>query len=332
MASLRRVAQGVQIVGGVVLGLGGFWIVYSRITSYRAAPLPAALPASRWSVPTSAGRVSYYANVSGNGRPLVLIHSVNAAASAFEMQPLFAHYEGRRPVYALELPGFGFSERAKRAYTPGLYAAAIGEFLRTVVEEPADVVALSLGSEFAARAALNEPGRFHSLALISPSGLGKDGGSTVTPTTEPAASSRTYRLLSFPLWGRGLFDLIATRGSIHYFLQRSFTGEVPQALEDYAYASSHQPGAEHAPLAFISGELFTRGATATLYSRLSLPVLVLYDQDAYVGFDALPGLMRRQANWRAVRIAPTRGLPHWEQLDATTAALDAFWQSLPAAV
>lgn len=353
MAPFRRVLQGISIAGGIVAGLGGFWLVYSRLGIRHSVGLPDALPAPRWSLNTSAGRVSYYADMAGSGRPLVLIHGVHAAASAFEMQPVFVHYQGKRPVYALDLPGFGFSERAGRAYTPARYAAAIVEFLQTVVEEPADVVARALGGEFAARAALDAPGSFHSLALISPTGL-ETGGATVaaaprqataahatavqtttagkTPergAAETAANGR-YRLLSKPLWARPIYDLIVARPNLHTLLQRSFAGRVPQALEEYAYATSHQPGAEQAPLAYMGGLLFTPAAATTLYARLSLPVLALYDQDAYARFDGLDALVRGRANWHSVRIAPTRGMPHWEKPEATTAALDGFWQGLPA--
>ena len=72
------------------------------------------------------------------------------------MKPLFDMYRNTRPVYALELPGYGFSDRADRNYTPELFAGAIGEFLEQV-GKPADVVALSLSSEFVARAALTLP-------------------------------------------------------------------------------------------------------------------------------------------------------------------------------
>ena len=40
---------------------------------------------------------------------------------------------------------------------------------------------------------------------------------------------------------------------------------------------------------------------------------------------ALPELLQANDHCRAVRIAPTKGLPHWEKLPETTAALDEFW-------
>jgi pimeloyl-ACP methyl ester carboxylesterase len=61
-------------------------------------------------VSPGAGRLSYY--VSGHGPPLLLVHSINAAGSAYEVKPLYEHYARSRTVYALDLPGFGFSDRS----------------------------------------------------------------------------------------------------------------------------------------------------------------------------------------------------------------------------
>ena len=82
-------------------------------------PLPDAILAERKPyLSKHAGWLSYYADSSAAGRPLVLIHSVNVVASAYEMGPLFRHYRGQRPVFALDLPGYGFSYRMKRADSP----------------------------------------------------------------------------------------------------------------------------------------------------------------------------------------------------------------------
>ena len=148
------------------------WILYSRFFIDHNVPLPPALDADRETFsPEGTGTLSYYADRKAGGRPLVLIHAINAAGSAYEVRPLFEHYRGRRPVYALDLPGFGFSERTDRVYSPGLYQQAILDFLAQVVAEPADVLALSLSCEFAAMAARARPDLFRSLAMVSPSGF-----------------------------------------------------------------------------------------------------------------------------------------------------------------
>ncbi len=302
------------------IALAGGWIAYSNLAIPHNLPLPRALDAERRTLTLpDAGLLSYYVANQASGRPLLLIHSINAAASAFEMRPLFEHYRTSRPVYALDLPGFGFSERADRVYSPELYASAILGFMKSELKEPADVVALSLGSEFAARAALNEPGRFRTLAMISPSGFGaqpRDGGER---------GETLYNVFSYPLWARPFYDLLTTRLSIDWFLGKSFEGPIDRDLADYDYLTAHQPGAEYAPLYFVSGKLFTPDIRASVYARLTLPVLVLYDRDAFVSFDALPEFVSAHSNWRAVRIAPTKGLPQFDKPAETAAALDRFW-------
>jgi hypothetical protein len=97
-------------------------------------------------------------------------------------------------------------------------------------------------------------------------------------------------------------------------------------LINYAYATSHQPGAEYAPLHFISGKLFTPGVRQRFYEQVQTPTLVLYDRDAFTGFELLPELLARNPAWQAVRIVPSLGLPHFERLEETVAVLDRFWQ------
>ncbi len=317
----------------VVAAIGG-WIGYSALRINHRQSLPPAIDSERATFTSpSAGILSYYVDRKASGRPLVLIHSINAGASAYEMKPIFEHYRGQRPVYALDLPGFGLSDRSNRVYSPRLYTDAILDFLQTQVREPADVIALSLGSEFAARAALEQPQWFRSLTLISPSGF--SGKGPKRPTEQASAtgrSSRFYRLVSFPLWSQAFYDLLVTPASIKFFLKQSFEGPIDKGLIDYDYVTTHQPGARYAPLYFVSGKLFSPDIRESVYERLTLPVLVLYDRDSFVRFDMLPGVVEHHANWRAVRITPTKGLPHFEKLAETAQALDNFWQPEPRTV
>jgi pimeloyl-ACP methyl ester carboxylesterase len=267
------------------------------------------------------GLTSYYVDDAGPGRPLVLLHSINAAPSAFEMRPLFEHYRAQRPVFAPDLPGFGRSARPDTHYSPQRYAAFIDTFLREVVGQPADVVALSLTAEFAARAIADKPGLCRSLTLLSPTGFSK------RDAPSGATAERITRFLRLPGIGPGLFRLLTTRISIRYFLGLSFNDKPPETMVDYAHATAHQPGARHAPFTFLSMKLFTPGAAGTLYASLDLPVLVLYDRDPNITFERLEEF-RDQPNWRIERISPSMGLPHWEQPDATFRAIDRFWSTM----
>jgi pimeloyl-ACP methyl ester carboxylesterase len=321
--SMGHVARKAALGAGTALGAGltgaAAWTLYSKYFISHQVSLPDAIDAERRDIPGPSGRLSYYADETAGELPLVLLHSINAAASAYEMRPLFEYYRGWRDVYAPDLPGFGFSARADTAYSPELYSSAIVQFLDSVVRRPADVVALSLTSEFAARAALARPDLFRSLALISPTGFSsrQSGG----------GSERWRRNLSFPLWSQALYDLLTTRPSIRYFLGKSFAGKVAGGLADYGYATSHQPGARFAPLYFLSGRLFSPQIAEDVYARLRTPVLVVYDRDGYIDFARLPGFLRTQEHWSAARIRPTRGLPHFEKLENTARRLEGFWQT-----
>lgn len=322
---------GLALLAGALAGTAAAWIWYSNTRINHAVALPDAIPAPReLFFSETGGEISYYVDKSGTGRPLVLVHSVNAAASAYEMRPLFIHHRGQRPVYAIDLPGYGFSERADHLYTPQVFAGTLIDFLKERVGASADVIALSLGCEFAARAAFDAPELIHSLALISPSGLKlPKAGSGSMQAGDADMSEWLHALFAFPLWGRPLYDLLTTRTSIKYYLQKSFVAAVPYEFIEYDYATSHQPGAEHVPYYFISGALFTKNIARTIYERLTTPTLVIYDRDGYTRFDALPDLLRANSQWRAQRISPTLGLPQFEKLPETVGALDAFWSSIP---
>lgn len=322
---------------GLLWGFGGLmtaitataagWIIYSKKYISHDLKLGAGVDADRKDFQSKrAGRISYYMDQQGKGAPLVLLHSINAAASAYEMKPIFDHFRGERPVYALDLPGYGFSERSDRLYSPQLFQNAITEFLQEVIGKPADVVALSLSCEFAALSCAHEPSLIRSLTLISPTGFNPPRTDKITERANRRGTrNNLYAGLAVPLWNRPLFDLITSRPSIQYFLNKSFEGLVPERMVDYAYHSAHQPGAQYAPTYFLSGKLFTPAVRETAYKAINLPVLVLYDRDPYTRFEMLPMLLQEKPNWQGDRISPTKGLPHWEQPEKTFNIMESFW-------
>lgn len=278
-----------------------------------------------------AGMLTYYADTTLKGRPVVLIHGLHAAASAKDVAPLFDGLRRQRRVIAVDLPGFGRSERSDRPYTPDLYAKAIATVLRQVAPTGADVVALSLSSEITAMVARDHPSLIHSLCMISPTGFTRPRDQ---PRNERAArSGRPIKRgwLRTRAIDPVLFSLLATHSSLSMFLRKSFCGPVDEELLEYAYETSHQPGAHYAPSAFLAGQLFPSGNPLARYAQVRCPVLVVFDQDAYGTFEELPAFVAKHPQWRSARIFPTRGLPHFEAKARTLEVLDAHWRACPVA-
>ena len=291
-------------------------------------PLPPALDAERREYSGRAGRIACY--VAGSGRPLLLIHSINAAGSAYEIKPVFDHFrdhfQDSRTVFAPDLPGFGASDRSSRAYTVQLYVDAIRDLLDEIGrdhDQPVDALALSLSAEFLARAARDEPSRFRTLALVTPTGFNR--GADRLRAAE--GSTREMRLLSavfnVPWWRRGLYALLVRPGTIRYFLRRTWGSDaIDEGLARYCDLATHQPGAEHAPLAFLSGRLFSRDIRK-VYEALELPVWLPHGTRGDFSDFRESGWARARDNWQ-VQPFDSGALPYFEHRDEFIAAYTGF--------
>ncbi|MCW2315462.1 pimeloyl-ACP methyl ester carboxylesterase [Rhodoblastus acidophilus] len=282
------------------------------------------VPGKRADIASPSGRIALYSAGPATGVPLLLIHSINATPSAYEVKPLFEHYAGARPVYALDLPGFGQSDRSDRAYSVKIMVDAIHAAVAEIARAhpgAVDALALSLSCEFLARAALERPDAFRTLAFVSPTGfenVARDdpqGGNRGMPWLRAA--------LNVPLWSRGVFNLLTSRSSIRYFLEKTFGSKtIDQGLWDYAYLTTHQPGARHAPYYFVSGYLFSKDALL-LYHRLSHPVWMIHGvRGDFVDYRH-KSLVERHANW-SIDVFQSGAFPHFEMPDAFTRAYDGF--------
>jgi pimeloyl-ACP methyl ester carboxylesterase len=277
------------------------------------------------------GRVTCYVAgpIDGAQPPLLLIHSVNAAATAYEMKPLFDHYRRTRPVYALDLPGFGLSDRSERPYTPRVMTDAVlrltDEIRRRHEGAAIDAVALSLGCEFAARAATEEVNAFRSVALISPTGFDQraDRAAQKPGAGRTRAMPWLHSLLTVPLWKSGLFSALTSRASIRYFLKKTWGAEqIDEGLLEYDYIATHQPGAENAPYYFVSGFLFSNDALS-LYQKLSMPVWMAHGvRGDFVDYSQ-KSVVQHLPNWR-IDVFQTGAMPHFEKAREFIAGYDDF--------
>jgi pimeloyl-ACP methyl ester carboxylesterase len=303
-----------RLLAAIAAGAAGV-VGYRRTTTPEVAP---SLDAEQVDVAFGERTIATYRR--GSGAPVVLVHSVNAAASAAEMRPLFDRLPANRRVVALDLLGYGRSARPAERHTPESMAGAIEAVLEDL-GEPCDIVALSLGCEFAARVAIDRPDLVRSLTLISPTGMRSDQDRSFQV---PALGA----LIRSPIAGELLYAGLASKPSIGYFLGKSFRGEVDPGMKADALSTSRHRNARFAPASFLEGVLFTPHAVEALYEPVTQPVLVIADEDPYTDFGALQGLLDRRPSWQWFRLSPHRGLPQFEQPDATAAVIETFHGSV----
>ena len=116
-------------------------------------------------------RVAYYDH--GTGPALLLIHGMFGDHLDWEpvLEPLSAEYR----VIAVDLPGFGDSDKPDVAYSTELFTEILGELVDELELRDLTVVGNSFGGELAAIYAATKPERVRALVLVSTGGLNVRG-------------------------------------------------------------------------------------------------------------------------------------------------------------
>ncbi len=294
------------------------------------APLPPALSGERIEFDSVAGRLNYYriapGSLANSAPPMLLIHSMNASGSAAEMRPLYEHYGATRTVYALDLPGFGLSERSERVYLPRLMTDAVHAMVARIRAEhdgaPVDGLALSLGCEFLARAAQESPADYRSVALVSPTGFnGKKP--RLGPPESLVGSFRAHRVLAWSGWSDFLFRQLTRPSVVRFFLAKTWgSKQIDETLFQYDIAITKQPGAKHAPFYFLSALLFSADIMH-VYDALKMPTWLVHGvRGDFVDY-GLKSRFENAANW-TMDVMTTGAIPYFEVPDEFFARYDAF--------
>ena len=223
--------------------------------------------------PWKYGRIFYRVAGPEGAPPLLFVHGIGAGASSFMWRRNFDELARDFRVYALDLLGFGLSDKPPTApYSADLSVELIADFIHEVAaDRPAYVVASSLGAAFAVRVADERPELVRALILISPTGAHH---LRARPGMTGAAF---YGLLHSPVLGTSFYNAMASERSIRDYARKQLFYDkrfVTERLVAHYYAASHQPGAQHAIAAFLSGYLNTD--TREAFARLRQPVTLIW--------------------------------------------------------
>ncbi len=246
----------------------------------------------------------------GDGPPVLLIHGISPSAWSYEWRNNVSALARTNTVYTLDLLGFGRSDRPAIRYSARLYISLISDFVSRVIDEPCVLVASSLSGAYAIVLAARDPHRFPAVALIAPSGLIR--------LNEPASfGGEASRLaVDTPIAGTAMFNALVSRPNLRRYLRKTYSDDslVTRDLVDIHYATSHQPGARHAPGAFLSGHLNIDVRQAL--RRLSQPALLVWGEEgSTASVEEFRGFRTLKPDFELSVLSPAGDLPHDERAD-----------------
>lgn len=168
---LLGLGVGAGLLGALVLGLR------YTIRPPTKERIPETLTPARFtarSFQSSWGQMIYHeGGTPGAEGTLVFIHNVGVGASSYEWSKVYPALAERHRILAVDLLGFGESERPKAKLIAADYASALAEFVGTLCGEETPrpvIVARGLGAGFAALMAAKHPEVASRLILWMPSG------------------------------------------------------------------------------------------------------------------------------------------------------------------
>ena len=236
---------------------------------------------------------------SGRGNaPLLLLHGFDS--SLLEYRHIYPLLAAKRETWALDLLGFGFTERLSNlAYNPQTIKEHLYCFWRKTIDRPMVLVASSMGGATAIDFAITYPDAVEKLVLMNSVGY--------------SGSFYLGKLLFEPLDWLGV-EFLRQRRVQTLFWGKSF-GLIDSRVEDVircAALPSMMPNWE------IAIKNFTRsGGYYGLENKIHLvtqPTLILWgDRDEMLGTAAAVKFERAIANSRLVWLPGVGHTPHWEQ-------------------
>ncbi|NEU57225.1 alpha/beta fold hydrolase [Halorussus sp. MSC15.2] len=289
-----------KLLAGVASGLGTA-ALGNRLLGWKAGDLEPALDGRQRTYRWRGFDVAYTEAGDPEDPDLLLLHGVHAAASNKEFDQIFDQLAKTHHVVAPDLPGFGRSDRPPLTYSAALYTAFVTDFAEDVTEDAA-CVATSLSGAYATLAQ-HQSDVFSRLVLVAP--------------TADTGSRRTWlrSLFRSPVVGQGLFNILTSKRSLHFFDNREAYSTEASYTErdvDYQWQTSHQPGARFAPASFVSGYLDPDVDLGEELAGLDVPVTIVWGRDATVSPLEEGEALAERADAKLVVFDDAKLLPHAE--------------------
>ena len=181
------------------------------------------------------GKVFY--KVSGEGKPILLIHNINESSSSMEWCHLEKELSKTNKVYTIDLLGCGRSDKPKLNYNSFLYVQLINDFIRDVIGEPTDIIATGKSVSPVIMSTKLREEAVDRIILINPADLVELGD------IPDRFAKLKKSVITCPIIGTFIYHMLHTSDSIfNTFINDYYSDSNADFSEvcDYYYESAHK--------------------------------------------------------------------------------------------
>lgn len=245
----------------------------------------------------------------GKGPPVVMLHGF--ASSLDTWAPVIRELQKTHRVLALDLKGFGWSDRPEGDYSPPAQAELVYALMKERGIEKAAVVAHSWGSSVALQLALTHPAAVERIALYD---------AWVYASQLPS----TFHFARAGGIGELIYGLFYTERSDEKITWAFYDpNAISQQMADGVEESLHHPGTRAAALAAVRGQRYEE--VEQRYGEVKVPTLLIWGREDRVSTLSVGERLSKQLPNAKLVVYPQCGhFPMYEAANASTAELVRF--------
>jgi pimeloyl-ACP methyl ester carboxylesterase len=261
--------------------------------------------------------------VTGAGQPLCLIHGFGASIDHWRKNiPVLA--EGGYRVYAIDLLGFGGSDKAPIDYSMELWEALVVDFWHEFINEPTVFVGNSIGALLSLMLVAHHPELAAGGVLINCAGGLNHRPDELNFLLRGVMGVFT-NLVASPVLGKMMFDRVRQKSSIRNSLYQVYPRReaVTDELIDIIHQPACDPGAQQ-----VFASILTAPAGPTpeaLLPQVTKPLLVLWgERDPWTPIKGAKVYQELAAAGKPIRVVsiPNAGhCPHDEYPEVVNPAI-----------
>jgi len=268
--------------------------------------------------------------VKGSGQPLVLIHGFGAAIGHWRNNiPVLA--EAGYRVFALDLLGFGGSDKPQLDYNLDLWEELLADFWTEHIQQPAIFVGNSIGALLSLMVLADHPQMAAGAVLLNAAGGLNHRPEELNPLLRLVMGTFT-KLVSSNIVGPLLFEQVRRKSRIRSSLRQVYRDHaaITDELIDIIYEPSCDQGAQKVFASILTAP--PGPSPAELLPRVTQPLLILWgDADPWTpiaGATIYQTLAEQEPNRVQFRAIANAGhCPHDEYPDTVNQLILAWLDS-----